>query len=198
MLCGFDEGSHLFGRWFHVLDRRTSIFEMLRFRGTALKDADERVKLQFEYAWRWFDSHAKQRMMMFYYYLVMVGILANAWVLSYDKGYSAVAVAISLMGVLASVSAVCFDVRNRQMSKAAEDILESLETAEIYVATPDDEGSKQMGPLSTDRRLGMREGQKLTLKNWLLKHKFWIRLIEGSFALAFLLAIALALCWPTR
>jgi len=163
-----------------------------------LKDADERVKLQFEYAWRWFDSHAKQRMMMFYYYLVMVGILANAWVLSYDKGYSAIAVAISLMGVLASVGAVCFDKRNRQMSKTAEDILESLETVEIYAATTDGEGSNQMGPLSTDRRLGMREGQKRTLRKELLKHKFWIRLIEGSFALAFLLAIALALCWPTR
>jgi len=130
--------------------------------------------------------------MMFYYYLVMVGILANAWVLSYDKGYSAVAVAISLMGILASVAAICFDVRNRQMSKAAEDILENLETDAIYIDPVGSGGNMQVGPLSADRRLGMREGQRQTWKKWLLKHKVWIRLIEGSFAIVFLFTAALA------
>ena len=159
-----------------------------------MKDVDERVKLQFEYAWRWFDSHAKQRMTMFYYYLVMVGILANAWVLSYDKGYIAVAAAISLMGVMASIGAIYFDMRNRQMSKEAEDILENLETDVIYPLGVKEGSNRQVGPLSAERSLGMREGQQRAWKKSLLKHKFWIRLIDGSFAIMFLLTAALAFC----
>jgi len=157
------------------------------------RDVDERVKLQFEYAWRWFDSHAKQRMTMFYYYLIMTGILANAWVASFDKGQSGVAIAISILGVVTSAAAICFDMRNRQMCTAAEDILETLETQSIYVGHCSDGTEAPTGPLSADRKLGMREGQKRFWRQTLLKHKFWIRLIEALLGVAFLLCAALIL-----
>jgi len=147
----------------------------------------ERTTLQFEYAWRWFESSAKQRMTMFYYYLIMVGILTNAWVLAYDKRLLAVTVAISLLGIVTSVAAICFDVRNRRMAKAGEDILERLELEAIYNGN-----GSQIGPLSIDRRAGMREGQKRSIGKRLLKHKFWIRSLEGLFALGFALSIVLA------
>lgn len=158
----------------------------------AVQNVDERTKLRFEYAWRWFDGHAKQRMTMFYYYLIMVGILANAWAQAYDKKQVAVAVAISLLGIVMSVAAICFDMRNRQMLEAGEDILEKLETEEIYTSAFTDGDGNQMGPFTVDRRLGMREGQKRCLRKSALKHKWWIRPIEGLFALGFALGIVLA------
>jgi len=157
------------------------------------RDVDERVKLQFEYAWRWFDSHAKQRMTMFYYYLVMIGILANAWVASYDKGQTNIAVAISVLGIVTSVAAICFDMRNRQMCTAAEDILEKLETTAIYRTQTDDGNKCLVGPLSADREIGMREGQRRTWTQSGLKHKLWIRLLEGLSGAGFGLGIVMIL-----
>lgn len=38
------------------------------------------LRLRLDYAWNWFDLHAKQRMTLFYYFLIIAGILANALV----------------------------------------------------------------------------------------------------------------------
>ena len=39
-------------------------------------------EVRFQYAWNWFEFHAKQRTTMFNYFLVSVGIFANAAVLA--------------------------------------------------------------------------------------------------------------------
>jgi len=42
-------------------------------------------------------------------------------------------------------------------------------------------------------RIGMREGQKLTAKRFLLKHKYWIRGMQLVVALYFLLIVIKAI-----
>jgi hypothetical protein len=133
-------------------------------------------------------------MTMFYYYLVTVGILANAWVSSYDNGLIHVAVAISILGMVTSVGAICFDMRNRQMCSAAEDILESLETSIIYQPQTENGEQRPLGPLCADRKIGMREDQERTWRQSMLKHKLWIRVLEGMVGLGFALGIVLATC----
>jgi len=154
-----------------------------------LLDVDERAKLQFDYAWKWFESHQRQRMVMFYYYCIIVGVLANALVASYNESYSAIRGPIGIMGFMTSMALLIFETRNRWLCKVAEDILEKLENDVIFPEDFVDKDGNKMGPLSVDTRIGMREGQKLTAKQFFLKHKYWIRGMYVIVALFFLVIV---------
>ena len=154
-----------------------------------LRKVDDRDKLQFDYAWKWFESHQKQRMIMFYYYCIIVGVLANALVASYKVNYSFLRVPIGIMGTITSVAFLLFEKRNRWLCKVAEDILEKLENEVIFPPDFLDESGNKMGPLSVDSRIGMREGQKFTVKRFFLKHKYWIRAMYIIVALFFLVFV---------
>jgi hypothetical protein len=150
-----------------------------------LRKIDDRDKLQFDYALKWFESHQRQRMIMFYYYCIIVGVLANALVASYKDTFSAIRAPIGIMGFFTSIAFLFFDIRNRGMAKVGEDILEKLENEVIFPPDFVDKGGNKMGPLSVDTRVGMREGQKLTVKRLFLKHKYWIRVMYVMVALYF-------------
>ena len=154
-----------------------------------LLDVNERAKLQFDYAWKWFESHQRQRMVMFYYYCIIVGVLANALVASYKECYSAIRGPIGIMGFITSMAFLLFEIRNRWLCKVSEDILEKLENDVIFPPDFLDKDGNKMGPLSVDRRIGMREGQKLTGKQLVLKHKYWIRGMYVIVALFFLVIV---------
>lgn len=150
-----------------------------------LRELDDRVKLQFDYAWKWFESHQKQRMVMFYYYCIIVGILANALVFSYKESYFSIRLPIGVMGIFTSLAFFFFDIRNRGLAKAGENILEKLENEVIFSKEFVDDKGNKMGPLSVDRRKGMREDQKFSIKRLFLKHKYWIRIMYVIVALCF-------------
>jgi len=153
------------------------------------RKVDERDKLQFDYAWKWFESAAKQRMILFHYYLIIVGILANAIVLSFKEGYIGMIIFIGIIGIFTSLAFLSFDIRNRGMAKLGEDILEKLEIEVIFPPEFVDKSGNKMGPFSVERKIGMREGQKRTFKYLLLKHKYWIRGMEIIIALFFLFVV---------
>jgi len=163
-----------------------------------LRQVDERAKLQFDYGWKWFESAARQRMTMFNYYLIITGILANALVVSYKEGYSVITVAIGVIGILTSLGFLSFDVRNRGMAAIGEDILEKLENEVIFPEDFVNNKGEKLGPLCVERRKEMREGQKRPLRSNVLKHKYWIWLIQAAFALFFLMAIFMATYSPNH
>jgi len=132
-------------------------------------------------------------MIMFYYYCIIVGILANGLVASYKESYSTVRVPIGIMGLVTSLAFFFFDVRNRGMAAAGEDVLEKLENEVIFPPDFMDKDGNKMGPLSVERRMGMREGQKQTLKGKILKHKWWIRGMQLIVALYFFLIVIKAI-----
>ena len=154
-----------------------------------LRKIDDRDKLQFDYAWKWFESHQRQRMIIFYYYCIIVGILANALVFSYKENISLIRVPIGFMGMITSLAFFFFDIRNRGMVKIGEDILEKLENEVIFPPDFLGKNGNKMGPLSVDTRIGMREGQKLTFKQLFFKHKYWIRTMYVIVALCFLVFV---------
>lgn len=150
-----------------------------------MRKIDDRDKLQFDYAWKWFESHQRQRMIMFYYYCIIVGVLANALVASYKGCYSGLRLPIGVMGTITSLAFLFFEIRNRGMCTVAEDILEKLENEVIFPPEFLDKTGNKMGPLSVDRKIGMREDQKLSIKHVFLKHKYWIRMMYVIVALCF-------------
>lgn len=135
---------------------------------------------------------------MFYYYLIITGILANALVVSYKEGYSAITVAIGAIGMITSLGFLSFDVRNRGMAAIGEDILEKLESEMIFSEDFVNDKGEKLGPMCVERRKKMREGQKRPLRSNVLKHKYWIWSIQTAFALFFLMMILMAICGPNR
>ena len=152
------------------------------------RKVDDLVKLQFDYAWKWFDFHAKQRTTLFNYYLIIAGILANALVTSYKEHYDAIIQALGALGAVTSLAFMIFDVRNRDMAAQAENVLEKLEEDVLFPTTFTDQQQSRLGLLLVERRTGMREGGSRTIYANILKHKWWIRGIQIAVGIAFALA----------
>ena len=96
-----------------------------------LMTADELIKLRQAYAWEWFKYHAGQRISMFNYFLVAVGILASAFMASW-KLEPWMAQGIGILGMVWSIAFLLLDVRNRQLVHMGEDVLEHLERHDIF------------------------------------------------------------------
>jgi hypothetical protein len=79
------------------------------------------------YAWNWFVLHSGQRLQMVNFWLVSVAFLAAAFVQARASHLSAVALGVSITGMVASLSFMRLDVRTRQLVRVAENALRSLE-----------------------------------------------------------------------
>ena len=90
------------------------------------------LEIQFQYAWDWFEYHARQRVTMFNYFLLAMGILATAYVQSLRQGPRAVALAVALMGVVVSAIFWLLDWRNKQLVDMGEQLLRELEQKRIF------------------------------------------------------------------
>ena len=152
----------------------------------------ELTRLQHDHAWKWFELHAKQRMQMFNYFLIITGILANALVAAHKEGFRYVTIAIGVLGLFACAGFAVFDKRNRQMAAEGEDVLEKLEKDFIFPPDFEDQSGQRLGCLLTERRMLMREGQKRPWCASMLKHKFWIHTIQFLIGCFFISIIFLA------
>ena len=93
-------------------------------------NVEQRPNLEFDYAWKWFEFHAKQRTTMFHYFLLITGILANAFVGLLEVRQNNVwvwALGIGLLGVFTSLTFFLLDVRNKQLVKIGQEALNQLE-----------------------------------------------------------------------
>ena len=148
------------------------------------------MNLRFEYAWRYFESAARQRMLFFNYFLIAVGILASAYGFSIKEKLYPLAFFVCLFGLFASVAFVVLDMRMLAFVERGLWVLEALEREYIF---PDgyeggvvsDDRTKQLGlaRIEPDRKASgttdWKTGHAMT------KVKFWIRLVEIVAALGF-------------
>jgi hypothetical protein len=203
----------------------------------------ELLKLRLDYAWKWFDLHAKQRMTLFNYFLIIAGIFANAIIISVKdannlinqppviassaqkpaadttmpsdippasmpvtqenagvksttaamvpppawQNLNALRRAIGVLGALASLAFIIFDVISRRLNSRAEAILEELEHAVLF---PDafrftsDGSNRQLGLLRHENSQRIRDSGKFWARA--MRMKLWIRGIEAMVGLFFL------------
>ena len=85
------------------------------------------ASMQFEYAWRWFDLHARQRVSMFNFFLISVGALASAYGLLLREQFYGGSAVVALAGILVSVVSCLLDERNHSLVKIGEEALEKVE-----------------------------------------------------------------------
>jgi len=138
-------------------------------------------ELRLNYAWSWFSLHAEQRGNLFNYFLIITGILINAYVISLKDSLFILSLGICLLGIIQGIGFLVFDLRNRQLIAYAEDVLEKLERD--YFFTGDfvhwDDNNKQLGLLIRDSNNKMRENQGNVISfRKLKKMKWWIRIMH--------------------
>ncbi len=137
-----------------------------------MPEVDPMAQARLNYVWDWWKYHGKQRTDMFNYFLIITGILANAYVniIKGETSQPEIAVSLGILGVIASIGFFLLDVRNRKQLERATDILIKIEANELRY-----------------------QGQPLGLADIsgppVYKHKFVFRAIEGIVGLGWLLSI---------
>jgi hypothetical protein len=125
-------------------------------------DANTGVRLT--YVWDWWKFHAKQRTDMFNYFLIITGILANAYATALKEHYIELAIGVAAVGAIAAIGFLLLDIRNRFQLRKADAILQAIEPDLIP-------GGRTMAGIDPSA------GTQLGERNW-VKHKYVFRMIE--------------------
>jgi len=87
-----------------------------------LEDSDL-IKMQFDYAWKWFDFHARQRTTMFNFFIIFAGFIFAAISQIFkanDHKMLLVAIIVSCLGVAISFIFLGLDHRNSKLIELGE------------------------------------------------------------------------------
>jgi hypothetical protein len=87
---------------------------------------------RFEYAWRYFDFHAKQRTTMFNFFVVFSGFVVTALVSLFQKGDDGLLLIASGFGTVITLFFVFLERRNEELVHIAEDVLRALEKDVLF------------------------------------------------------------------
>jgi hypothetical protein len=82
---------------------------------------------RLDYALEFFKYHAGQRMQMFYYFLLFVGLVVNGYATILRSGDCSLARILSGAGALLTIFFIFLDRRNEELVHISEDVLEHLE-----------------------------------------------------------------------
>ncbi len=89
-------------------------------------------KARFDYAWRYFEFHAKQRTTMFNFFILFSGVLMNACFRLLVGGYILFLGLTCAIGGGITIFFVFLERRNEELVHIAEDILRSLENEVLF------------------------------------------------------------------
>ena len=168
-------------------------------------ELDPLNKARFDYAWKWFEFHARQRTTLLNFFLIIVGVFFAAYGTLYQARIespgpvSTWAIRALLgLGALASLLFLMLDLRNRTLVHLAEDILERLEkeffkwpTCDKQDLHDEDPTKEYLGILIRETRTNKTVCEKKKRLLWLgrmsflSKHGFVITVLQVTVCLAF-------------
>ena len=94
------------------------------------------LKAKLSYAWNVWEFHGRQRMSMFNYFLVIVGILVNGYITTLKaNGLRDIVLAICLLGFVQCFVFIMIDWRNRTILYFADGLLKESEK-ELFNLNP--------------------------------------------------------------
>lgn len=140
------------------------------------------AQTRFEYAWRYFALHARQRVTMFNFFLLGSGVIANAYGLLLREQLHWQAGGVALIGLLVCVVSFMLDIRNHQLVHHGEDALRRVE--QDYLLSSDQVNSDDKAP---EYVIMTREHEIGSPPFW-YKHGTLIRFLEGAAAVGFFVA----------
>ena len=77
------------------------------------------------HAWKWFEYHAKQRLTMIRFYILVIGALGAGIGYLYENDFYEFSALISVFGIVSSFSFIRLDQRISDLIKIGEDALET-------------------------------------------------------------------------
>jgi len=94
----------------------------------------EILKLRFDYAWKYFEFHAKQRTTMYNFFLLFSAIIIGALINLINKQGtgSTLPIILSILGFLMTLAFVFLDRRNEELVHLAELVLKNLEETYLF------------------------------------------------------------------
>ncbi len=155
------------------------------------------MEIRFDYAWKYFDFHAKQRTTMFNFFILFSGVLANAYVLLFNNNYYFLSIFVAFLGVSIAIIFIFIDRRNEELVHIAEDVLLCLEREVLFkdckciINWPKRRklsGSMKFQP--TERQIGIflrEEADEIDDGKSIYSHGKWLPRIHIIIALFFLL-----------
>lgn len=179
---------------------------------TMKQSENDLVQLQLDYAWKWFEFHATQRTTMSNYFLIIVGLLATAYIALLEKGLWYLAAPLGVLGLVTAIAFICLDCRNRELLGFGEDILRHLEKDFLFTEASGSSKEKRLAKLSeacptkietqtnadgARRFILVRdaalESARSGMRARIFKHRYWIRGIEAYAGAFFLILGCVAL-----
>jgi hypothetical protein len=113
------------------------------------------LERRLDYAWKYFESASAKRMQFVNFYVLLVGVLANAYLLAINQNRYLVAAAVCAFAVLCSVTFMMLDHRMLVFVNRAISVLETLEREVLF---PD--GETRLGPGGrTSEQLGLTRSE---------------------------------------
>lgn len=160
------------------------------------QDSVDRVNLSFDYAWKWFEYHASQRLALFRLSFVVAGILASGLAFSAENELSHVVYGLCAFGCVSSFIFLFFDFRNAAMVKWGEAILRGIEDNALFSNEDlaEDGTTDFHGILTREKKENECDWQRHKfrfLRKWFIRHgtlifSFHFALICGWIFIAFI------------
>lgn len=128
------------------------------------------TKEGLDYAWKWFEYHAGQRLVAFRFVLVILGALLVGLTSSLKDRNVPLASLISGIGLFISFAFLTLEIRNEQLVNLGRAALRAVEGSEDFQNLP----------------LELRLLQRDQTRRLLLSHKFWFIFIYVACMVVFL------------
>ena len=87
---------------------------------------------RFEYAWKYFEFHAKQRTVMFNFFLVFTGFFISGCIQLWGQEFFGMLLGALVFGILLTFMFIFLERRNEELVHVAEDILFELEKSVLF------------------------------------------------------------------
>jgi hypothetical protein len=98
----------------------------------ALRSRIELVRLQFEYAWRYFQHYAGQRVSIFNFFMIFAGASGTVYFTLLSSTHWVMAILQPFLASILSLFFLCLDRRMEELIHIAEDVLRLLEEDVIF------------------------------------------------------------------
>lgn len=148
--------------------------------------SDDQPRIEFDYAWGWFQYHAAQRLTAFNFFLIILGFLLVGFAQAIDKQWEAFGAFLGGVGALVALGFLMLDIRNAELVYRGRDALGDFELA-IGMRKSLCDMKKTRDTLHQGIGLGGVGEWLERHMSGLFKHQLWLRLIMIVVCILFVL-----------